>query len=187
MKNSEMFVNTSTRTGKMERDYYEFYQPYCYHTSIPLQGVNIYSFATKPEKQEPCGSMNLSRLSSLSLAIDFDINSFHYAMTDNHKEMFDFQITIKKPREFALLMDNEHIARQKSSENSEGSATSSKIDLYEKTYNDLLSSDIPYAMSYQLYRSLPLKTHLTLHVFSVSNNILRVVNGYAQMAYVDRF
>jgi hypothetical protein len=48
-----------------ERDYvfFEKLQVYKYHTSLPLiPGINVYSFAQKPEKDSPSGTFNFSRI-----------------------------------------------------------------------------------------------------------------------------
>lgn len=49
----------STRVG----DYFNLVQPYQHHTNIPRSpGINVYSFALKPEEHQPSGSANFSRI-----------------------------------------------------------------------------------------------------------------------------
>ena len=52
------------RTGR----YFNLVQPYQAHTNIPESpGVNVYSFALKPEEHNPSGSANFSRIDNATL------------------------------------------------------------------------------------------------------------------------
>ena len=63
----------STRLG----DYFNLVQPYQHHTNIPLSpGINVYSFALRPEEHQPSGSCNFSRIDNATLQI-----SVRYANT----------------------------------------------------------------------------------------------------------
>lgn len=63
----------STRLG----DYFNLVQPYQHHTNIPLSpGINVYSFALRPEEHQPSGSANFSRIDNATLQI-----SIRYANT----------------------------------------------------------------------------------------------------------
>ena len=56
----------STRLG----DYFNLVQPYQHHTNIPLSpGINVYSFALRPEEHQPSGSCNFSRIDNATLQI----------------------------------------------------------------------------------------------------------------------
>jgi hypothetical protein len=58
----------ATRPGS----YYNWVQPYLYHTGIPISpGINVYSFGLYPERYQPAGSCNFSRIdhASLNLAV----------------------------------------------------------------------------------------------------------------------
>lgn len=54
-----------------ERDamYFRVVQPYQYHTAIPLDFIYNYSFAIQPEQFQPSGTMNASRIDTLTLQI----------------------------------------------------------------------------------------------------------------------
>ena len=58
----------STRTGK----YFNYVQPHEHHTRTPADGINVYSFALKPEEHQPSGSANLSRIDKTTLNIAFN-------------------------------------------------------------------------------------------------------------------
>jgi len=54
-------------------DYFRLVQPFQYHTAIPIEDfAYMYSFALKPEDVQPSGSMNASRLDSLSLQLEMN-------------------------------------------------------------------------------------------------------------------
>jgi hypothetical protein len=44
-------------------------QPYQHHTNIPPTGINVYSFALKPEEHQPSGSCNFSRIDNATLQL----------------------------------------------------------------------------------------------------------------------
>jgi hypothetical protein len=54
----------TTRAGR----YFNLVQPYQHHTNIPESpGINVYSFALKPEEHQPSGSANFSRIDNATL------------------------------------------------------------------------------------------------------------------------
>ena len=45
-------------------------QPYQHHTNIPTNaGINVYSFALKPEEHQPSGTLNMSRIDTARLVV----------------------------------------------------------------------------------------------------------------------
>lgn len=42
-------------------------QPYQHHENIPAKGINVYSFALKPEEHQPSGTVNMSRIDNATL------------------------------------------------------------------------------------------------------------------------
>jgi hypothetical protein len=58
----------NTRLGK----YFNIVQPFQHHTKTPANGVNVYSFAIKPEEHQPTGTMNMSRVDELTLFVNYD-------------------------------------------------------------------------------------------------------------------
>lgn len=61
-----------TRSMRLRNNYYNYVQPYAYHNTSPSEGINMYSFALFPEESQPSGSANMSRLSKVSLLLEFD-------------------------------------------------------------------------------------------------------------------
>lgn len=60
------------RTGR----YFNLVQPYQAHTNIPESpGINVYSFALKPEEHNPSGSANFSRIDNATLNLTMNSNT----------------------------------------------------------------------------------------------------------------
>jgi hypothetical protein len=56
----------AVRTGK----YFNMVQPFQHHENIPAnKGINVYSFALKPEEHQPSGTLNFSRIDSAVLNV----------------------------------------------------------------------------------------------------------------------
>jgi len=51
--------------------YFNYYQTKNHHTRTPADGINVYSFALHPEKHQPSGTTNLSRIDSTILNLNF--------------------------------------------------------------------------------------------------------------------
>ena len=63
-------LNATPRFERMNGSYFNYYQPYNHHTSTPCDGINVYSFAIRPEKHQPQGTTNLSRIDSTILNLE---------------------------------------------------------------------------------------------------------------------
>jgi hypothetical protein len=60
-------LNGHDRTSARKPSYYQLVQPYQHHERVPAGGVNVYSFALKPEEHQPSGTCNFSRIDSAVL------------------------------------------------------------------------------------------------------------------------
>ena len=60
-------LNGQERAASQGAEYFNWVQPYQYHSGVPLRGVNVYSFALKPEEHQPSGTCNFSRIDNASL------------------------------------------------------------------------------------------------------------------------
>jgi len=69
MTSAKLQLNGHDRFSERQRDYFRFVQPYQHHTNIPAKEVNVYSFALKPEEQQPSGSANMSRIDNATLQV----------------------------------------------------------------------------------------------------------------------
>ena len=69
---SRAVLHVNNRERFMERpgSYFSLVQPCNHHTNIPESpGINIYSFALKPEDYQPSGTINFSRLDTAQLKV----------------------------------------------------------------------------------------------------------------------
>lgn len=57
-------LNGNERFSEREGFYFNVIQPYQHHTGSPAPGINVYSFALKPEDYQPSGTCNFSRIDS---------------------------------------------------------------------------------------------------------------------------
>lgn len=63
-------LNGHERFRSQKGSYFNYYQTYNHHTHTPADGINVYSFALHPEKHQPSGTTNLSRIDSTILNLD---------------------------------------------------------------------------------------------------------------------
>ena len=63
-------LNGNDRFAPREGNYFSLIQPYQHHTNIPTnEGINVYSFALKPEEHQCSGTINLSRIDNCKMSI----------------------------------------------------------------------------------------------------------------------
>ena len=63
-------LNGNDRFNFRSGNYFNLVQPYQHHTNIPLnRGINVYSFALKPEEHQPSGTLNMSRIDTAILDV----------------------------------------------------------------------------------------------------------------------
>ena len=60
-------LNGHDRFSEREGKYFNTVQPYQHHSASPSVGINVYSFALKPEDLQPSGSCNFSRIDNAVL------------------------------------------------------------------------------------------------------------------------
>jgi hypothetical protein len=65
---AKLQLNGHDRFDTQDGRYFNLVQPYQHHTNIPRSpGINVYSFALKPEEHQPSGSCNFSRIDNATL------------------------------------------------------------------------------------------------------------------------
>jgi hypothetical protein len=62
-------LNGHDRFSERLGSYFNLVQPYQHHTNVPATGVNVYSFALKPEEHQPSGTCNFSRIDNATLQL----------------------------------------------------------------------------------------------------------------------
>jgi hypothetical protein len=79
-------LNGQDRFTEREGSYFNFVQPYQHHTSTPSTGINVYSFALKPEDLQPSGSCNFSRIDNAVLNLTLTPATFTTNVTNINEE-----------------------------------------------------------------------------------------------------
>ena len=69
-------LNGHDRFTEREGKYFNRVQPYQHHTASPATGINVYSFALKPEDLQPSGSCNFSRIDTAVLNLTLTKDTF---------------------------------------------------------------------------------------------------------------
>ena len=67
LKTAKMIWNGMDRFEDKPPEFYNYIQPYRYHTRTPREGVYVYSFALYPEKVHPSGSFNASTVNKIQM------------------------------------------------------------------------------------------------------------------------
>lgn len=75
--------NGRDREDQREGAYYNFVQPYAYHTGSAPIGVHTYSFALDPEAFQPTGAANLSQIYDMTLIITLTPCFANYLINNN--------------------------------------------------------------------------------------------------------
>ena len=66
---AKLQLNGQDRFSEREGSYFSLVQPYQHHTRNPDEGINVYSFALRPEEHQPSGSCNFSRIDNATLQL----------------------------------------------------------------------------------------------------------------------
>jgi hypothetical protein len=74
-------LNGHDRFDEREGRYFNLVQPYQHHTNIPAVGINVYSFALKPEEHQPSGTCNFSRIDNATLILTLSNNTVGAALS----------------------------------------------------------------------------------------------------------
>ena len=64
-------LNGNDRFAVRKGSYFNLVQPYQHHTNVSANpGINVYSFALKPEDHQPSGTLNMSRIDTATLMVN---------------------------------------------------------------------------------------------------------------------
>ena len=66
---AKLQLNGQDRFSEREGSYFDVVQPFQHHTRAPDAGINVYSFALRPEEHQPSGSCNFSRIDNAVLQL----------------------------------------------------------------------------------------------------------------------
>jgi hypothetical protein len=67
-------LNGQDRFSEREGGYFDVVQPFQHHTRHPDTGINLYSFALRPEEHQPSGTCNFSRIDNATLSLVLSTN-----------------------------------------------------------------------------------------------------------------
>ena len=69
---AKIMLNGNDRFATRQGEYFSLVQPYQHHENTPdmyHKGINVYSFALKPEEHQPSGTLNMSRIDTAVLSL----------------------------------------------------------------------------------------------------------------------
>ena len=66
---AKLQLNGQDRFSEREGTYFDLVQPWQHHTRSPDTGINVYSFALRPEEHQPSGTCNMSRIDNATLQL----------------------------------------------------------------------------------------------------------------------
>ena len=78
---AKLQLNGQDRFTEREGRYFNYVQPYQHHTRTPTVGINVYSFALKPEEHQPSGTCNFSRIDKATLQLTVSVNTVRSGRT----------------------------------------------------------------------------------------------------------
>ena len=68
-------LNGQDRFSEREGRYFDKVQPWQHHSRTPSVGINVYSFALKPEEHQPSGTCNFSRIDKATINLTLSVNT----------------------------------------------------------------------------------------------------------------
>jgi hypothetical protein len=71
-------LNGHDRFQDRDGNYFNYVQPYQHFSNTPADGINVYSFALKPEDHQPTGTCNFSRIDNATLLVDVGLYNKAY-------------------------------------------------------------------------------------------------------------
>jgi hypothetical protein len=76
VERAKIQLNGHDRFAERTGDYFSLVQPFQHHENVPFdpilgkgKGINVYSFALKPEEHQPSGTLNMSRIDTAVLSL----------------------------------------------------------------------------------------------------------------------
>jgi len=84
---AKIMLNGNDRFATRNGDYFSLVQPYQHHENTPNkyhQGINVYSFALKPEEHQPSGTLNMSRIDTAVLSMGSSVSGTIHVYAVNY-------------------------------------------------------------------------------------------------------
>jgi hypothetical protein len=87
IKDAKLVLNGNDRFSQRNGSYFNLIQPFQHHENIPSNaGINVYSFALKPEEHQPSGTLNMSRIDSAVLNLTLTADSTYNTNVINNSK-----------------------------------------------------------------------------------------------------
>lgn len=172
IEKAELLINGASRVKETDSIFYNRVQPYMHHTCIPqAAGINVYSFALKPESIQPSGTINFSRIDNtiLRLHLKTQIPSaygYYYGTSDsvNINPMAPYIYEVA-PKEAVTEVNSD-----------DGSVTVKSYAaprIFKAINNDGSNA------------SNGITTGYNVKVYGLNFNVLRIVSGMGGIAYAN--
>ena len=72
VESGKLILNGNDRFSQRDGNYFNLVQPFQHHENVPNnKGINVYSFALKPEEHQPSGTLNMSRIDTATLDLSY--------------------------------------------------------------------------------------------------------------------
>ena len=84
---AKIMLNGNDRFAQRKGDYFSLVQPYQHHENTPDEfhkGINVYSFALKPEEHQPSGTLNMSRIDTAVLSLSSSVSGTIHIFAVNY-------------------------------------------------------------------------------------------------------
>ena len=93
IKSAKLVLNGNDRFSARAGSYFNLIQPYQHHENIPSNpGINVYSFALKPEEHQPSGTLNMSRIDTAVLNLDINQQGSYAANANISKNLHVYAV-----------------------------------------------------------------------------------------------
>jgi hypothetical protein len=79
---AKLQLNGQDRFSEREGSYFDLVQPWQHHTRHPDTGINVYSFALRPEEHQPSGTCNFSRIDNATLHLTLSAHTLRQPSGD---------------------------------------------------------------------------------------------------------
>ena len=92
VKQAKLILNGNDRFHARDGRYFNIVQPYQHHENVPNNaGINVYSFALKPEEHQPSGSLNMSRIDTAVLDLQY-VDGYKAKNSSSEKQVSIFAV-----------------------------------------------------------------------------------------------
>lgn len=172
IEKAELLINGSSRVKETDSIFYNRVQPYMHHTCIPqAAGINVYSFALKPESIQPSGTINFSRIDNtiLRLHLKTQIPSaygYYYGTSDS--------VNINPMAPYIYEVAPKEAVTEVSSDDGSVTVKSYATPRIFKAINNDGSN-----------ASNGITTGYNVKIYGLNFNVLRIVSGMGGIAYAN--